>query len=287
MPCVKCFLEIIRPLNSFIIGLAILLGGILVTPYPTSEILFPLLLACTSGIIISSAGNVINDYVDREIDKINAPHRPIPSGRMPPQTALMYFAILVIIGNIITVFVNLVVFITGLFASILLIVYSIRLKREGIFGNLCIAILASLTFFFGGSAVGKIIKIFFPSLFAFLITLGREILKGVEDYYGDSTFNIKTLAVLFGTRKASIVAISIFAFIVIISPIPVILGFFGLPCLLLGLIVDCFLIISSLKLISGDQRKINLARRLSKYAMLIGILAFFLDTIFNWWFYAT
>ena len=48
---------------------------------------------------ITGAGNVINDYYDREIDAINQPSRPIPSGKISPGHARIYAVFLFLAGN--------------------------------------------------------------------------------------------------------------------------------------------------------------------------------------------
>ncbi|MFM7902862.1 MAG: UbiA family prenyltransferase, partial [Bacteroidota bacterium] len=44
------------------------------------------------------------------------------------------------------------------------------------------------------------------AVFAFLLSLSREIIKSCEDMEGDAAYGIRTLAVVAGTRFASIIA---------------------------------------------------------------------------------
>ncbi|MGQ4915794.1 MAG: geranylgeranylglycerol-phosphate geranylgeranyltransferase, partial [Candidatus Asgardarchaeia archaeon] len=268
------FMKLTRPVNSLIIGLAILLGGLLVLKSCTISNILTLLLTCISGILIASAGHVINDYVDFEIDCINAPYRPLPSGVISKRQALLFFFALIVIGNVLTLLINSLTFVIGLVASILLVAYSTHLKRSGFLGNLSIASLAALTFLFGGSSVVVSYVIVFPAIFAFFLTLGREILKGVEDLEGDKKYNVQTLAVHYGPKKAAIISIFLFSIVILISPFPWIFGYFNRIYLILALLVDIFLIISAVYLFSLKDEKIKFARKLSKLAMLTGILAF-------------
>ena len=70
------FFSIIRPLNSFVAGLAAIVAYLIAT----GTIVFGVILLMAVVVLITAAGNVINDYYDAEIDKINRPERPIPSG---------------------------------------------------------------------------------------------------------------------------------------------------------------------------------------------------------------
>jgi len=76
-------LAITRPVNCLVAGLAALLGYIVATGtlVPFALILFPVVFA------ITAAGNVFNDLCDLEIDRINRPDRPLPSGKVSPRAA--------------------------------------------------------------------------------------------------------------------------------------------------------------------------------------------------------
>jgi geranylgeranylglycerol-phosphate geranylgeranyltransferase len=70
--------------NCAMAGIAVLIGfivagGLLQLHYTV------LALAVVSAFLITGAGNAINDYYDRNADKKNAPHRPIPT-RIPGST---------------------------------------------------------------------------------------------------------------------------------------------------------------------------------------------------------
>ncbi|NLL10626.1 MAG: UbiA family prenyltransferase, partial [Methanomicrobiales archaeon] len=89
------YISIIRPVNAVVAGLAGILATIIATGSVPAEFFFIFLIILT----ITGAGNVINDYYDREIDAINQPSRPIPSGKISPGHARIYAVFLFLAGN--------------------------------------------------------------------------------------------------------------------------------------------------------------------------------------------
>ena len=104
-------------------------------------------LIIISVMFISSAGHAINDVVDKDIDAINKPYRPIPSGIVTSEEAKIFACALFSAGVIIAFFVSVFSLVIASFASLLLYVYAVHLKRRGFLGNLTIALLAFLTLF--------------------------------------------------------------------------------------------------------------------------------------------
>ncbi|RAP54232.1 MAG: geranylgeranylglycerol-phosphate geranylgeranyltransferase, partial [Methanosphaera sp. rholeuAM130] len=89
------YIEILRPANAIMASIAVLLMAIISHTY-NMEIALGALAVC----IATGAGNTINDYYDYEIDKVNKPDRPIPSGRISLKNALHYSLILFTIATI-------------------------------------------------------------------------------------------------------------------------------------------------------------------------------------------
>ena len=77
----KDFLTIIRPINSLMIGFAVIVGEVLaLNSLPNLNLM---ILGFLTGFLISSSSMVFNDYFDLEVDRVNVPNRPLPSGRIP------------------------------------------------------------------------------------------------------------------------------------------------------------------------------------------------------------
>ncbi|NGN70494.1 UbiA family prenyltransferase, partial [Streptomyces sp. A7024] len=56
------------------------------------------LLAAGASLCLYEAGMALNDYADRDVDAIERPHRPLPSGRISPGAALVAAAGLTAVG---------------------------------------------------------------------------------------------------------------------------------------------------------------------------------------------
>ncbi|MQK95647.1 UbiA family prenyltransferase, partial [Escherichia coli] len=86
-----------------------------------------LILPIAVVVLIAAGGYVINDYYDAEIDLINKPFRPIPSGRVSKVEALILSLILMSLGIAFSYYVGLISFTYAVFNAVLLILYSRRL----------------------------------------------------------------------------------------------------------------------------------------------------------------
>ncbi|MGQ4832562.1 MAG: geranylgeranylglycerol-phosphate geranylgeranyltransferase [Candidatus Asgardarchaeia archaeon] len=279
----KAYFEVIRLSNSLIIALSMTLGYFIAMSSLSVSYIPKLIILYISGFLISAGGHVINDFADWKIDLINKPYRPIPSGRLSLKAAILYSVLLFSLGLLFSYFLSILAFIIATFSVALLIAYSFKFKKEGFIGNLTIAMLAALTFIYGGAALNVCYKVIYPAYFALIMTLGREILKGVEDFEGDSKFNVKTLAVLKGQSFACKVSALLFILIIGSSLVPYIFKEFSFVYLLIAVLgVDSIMFICAKNLLLGCSKKIVFTRKISKIAMLLGILAFLLDSIVRW-----
>ena len=163
------------------------------------------ILATLATSLNTAAANAWNDYRDIEIDKINQPHRALPAGLISPQTAWIFSLVLTGLSLLLAAFVNLPAFIVAILSSILLYIYSWRLKSTVLVGNATVATISALSAVFGGIAAGNA----WPSLWLALIIataiMGREVLKTLADYEGDLRQHCRTIATAWGKRKARVV----------------------------------------------------------------------------------
>ncbi len=77
---IKGLLRIIRPVNCIIMSFAVLVGASL-TGLDNLNWL-SLLYGALTSFTLTGAAMAVNDYYDYDIDKINEPMRPIPSGEV-------------------------------------------------------------------------------------------------------------------------------------------------------------------------------------------------------------
>ncbi|KCZ73445.1 4-hydroxybenzoate polyprenyltransferase-like prenyltransferase [Candidatus Methanoperedens nitroreducens] len=274
------YLDIGRPLTSVMIGLAVLTSALIGAGGDADEYTLPIFLGFTIAFLFGIAGNAINDYLDRENDKINHPDRPIPSGKLKPGQALNFAIIFFIISLVLSLLLSLMVGYAALMvviaALVFQIAYELRFKHEKIIGNMIIGSQTALAFVFGGVVVGQSLITGIIAIAVFLSISGREIVKDIEDVKGD--IDRKTLPIMIGVKRAGIVAALLILLAVLISPIPYYpLYQFGWEYLSVVLIAD-LLFIGSIPVIFKNAK---LARKMLKFAMLIAILAFITGAIFR------
>ncbi len=288
------FIEILRVHNLFVSAMATLLGFESVYVIVGRDVAFnPVVLTLSTVVVvlIAAGGYVINDYYDAEIDLINKPSRPIPSGRVSRTEALTLSLLLIFLGVVISSYIGVISFMYAVFNATLLILYSKRLKKEGFAGNLAISTASANSIIYGGLTLSEVCSdltlvkyTLIPATYAFVFTLMREIIKGIEDVTGDLRVGVKTLAITRGVKQASKISIILMLLIVLFSPYPYISGVYGTTYLILVLITDVLLIYSALKLgrttAESDIIKASSAlRSYTKVAMFLGITAFLVDLI--------
>ncbi len=274
MEAVKGSLELMRLLNGFMVAVAVLVGalasGLLYHPINTT-------IAILAAFCTATSGYILNDWKDVEIDKINVPHRAIPSGKISKNTALILSIAFMVVGDVIIWFTNLESILIIMIGSGLIAAYSLWLKKAGFAGNIVVAILTGFCLLVGGASVGHMEMAIWPALLAFSLNVGREIMKGIDDYEGDKAEGAKTLAVRWGNRRASYVGVAFLSITVIISPFPFTLGLYNILYLILALIVDGILIVDCILILRTPTSEMgHKVKRTIKFAAFIGLLAFLL-----------
>jgi geranylgeranylglycerol-phosphate geranylgeranyltransferase len=159
----------------------------------------------------------------------------------------------------------------------LLYCYEIFFKNQGFVGNIVVAFLSSMSFTFGGIAVGNPFASLLLSVLTFFLFTGREILKDVQDVKGDlSTRN--TLPMRIGEKKAVLVASVLLIATILLSPLPFILHQLGIGYLIIIIMVDVliiYVIIQNLKDLRNTEKSVSLTR----VAAAIGVIAIILGVV--------
>ena len=215
--------RIIRPINSVMVGLAVLVGVAIGGRSLFTISIIELSLSFITGFFLSGSAMAINDYYDREIDAVNEPSRPIPSGEVEPHVALVFSIVLCLFGLGAAYMTSLHNLAIAILASVAMIVYSTAGKKTGLPGNLIVSACIALPFVYGGviSNTGNLSYALLVALIAFLSNTGREVTKGIVDMEGDEASGIKTLAVSNGPRSASRFAVLCYISAIFVSLAPV------------------------------------------------------------------
>lgn len=272
---VSAYFLIARPLNSLITFLVIVVASIISIEESFSEI--KILLAALSGALTAMAGNVINDYFDINIDKINKPQRVLPSGQISLKEAFTFYIILSVLALVVSSFININAFIIVFTAAVFLFFYSYQLKKISLVGNIIVSFLTGLAFIYGGIAVNNVVAAIIPAVFALLINFIREIIKDMEDLEGDKQQGTETYPAIYGFKKAKIIVVFITIVLIIFTLYPFVINLYAIEYFLIIMIFVNPLLVYINKSLLGDDsiKNLNKLSNLLKLNMVIGLAAIF------------
>lgn len=202
-------LKITRVHNLLYIAATQYLVAVFLSNHPSQwkkVILDPyLFLIIISTNMIAAAGYIINDYYDVKIDYINRPDKVVVGKYLKRRIALAVHSILNFTGIGLGFLVHWKIGLINFACTFVLWLYSNHLKRLPLIGNISIALLTSAALLVIGlyyQTNNELIYMY--ALFAFSISLIREIIKDMEDLQGDINFGSRTLPITWGIRKTKI-----------------------------------------------------------------------------------
>jgi len=229
------FLLSIRPANLLIIGCTQILiyflffHSIDIANFSSKWVLSPpkIYLFSLVTICIAASGYIINDYVDFHSDIKNKKRNGFPNR----YSNLKYYLGIILIGFIISVWFasqmdNPLLAIIYLLAVAGLFVYSTHLKKTVLFGNVTVSLFSSGVLWILLFAEDNLLNelpiekekhireaVWLFCIFAFLVSMVREIVKDVEDINGDHANGYNTLPIRYGVQSSKYIAL---AFVVVL-----------------------------------------------------------------------
>lgn len=289
------FLKIIRPINLIIVAFTmILVFYFLINPITTLFISnINLAILIFSVVCITASGNIINDIYDVDCDKVNKPEKVFITSYNISSYRLYYYILntIGIFGGIYLSVISGYVYLSFIFiiASILLWLYSYSFKRIAVLGNLVVALLSSVSiilplimnFAFYGNLALVLSKdgyaVIVLSVFGFLVSFSREIIKDIEDISGDSKAGFKTLPIVLGISNAKFTSL-IFQIVTIVLLILVGYYLYIFEKYLLLLYIVAFMITPQIVLIkkvigAKEKEEYKSTSNFFKITMLLGILS--------------
>ena len=273
------FFTLTRPTNSFVAGLAAMVAYLIDTGTIIPATLFLFVIV----VMITAAGNAINDFFDAEIDAINRPDRPIPSGAVSRGAARGFAVILFLTGILLSFFTNSLCIGITILNSFILLAYAKKLKSTPLSGNIAVAYLSASIFLFGGALNGwdGLIRIIPIAAITFFAMLSRELLKDAEDVEGDRAGGADTVPIRIGIKKTTEFALITAVLAVVASFIP----YFWWGAWYLGgiIAVDIIIIIAALRGLNCETPacvKASMASSLLKAGMFASLVVFCLSAVF-------
>ena len=172
-----------------------------------------------SGPLLTGYTQTINDYYDREIDAINEPYRPIPSGAISiPQVLTQIWVLL--LGGIGVAYgldrwaghefpIITALAIGGSFVSYIYSAPPLKLKQNGWLGNYALgASYIALPWWAGQALFGSLDwKIVVLTLVYSMAGLGIAVVNDFKSVEGDRTLGLQSLPVMFGIEKAALICV--------------------------------------------------------------------------------
>lgn len=255
---IKGLLRLFRFELPFSAGVCVVMGQLFALGKFAS--LLTTLLGFGAVFFISASILILNDYIDIETDKINAPHRPIPARLVTPMEALVLSIIVLLIGIILSSLINIIALLCSILLFIVGFLYNWKFKKSGLPGNLMVSFSVGMTFVFGSISVGLPLNkiVLFFSLIAMLIDLGEEIANDAMDIRGDTLINSNSIAIKYGQGIALNMSVYIFLFVVILTSLPFFINWFPIVYLFPFIVMDTIIIYSSVKILRSGievQRK--------------------------------
>ena len=260
-------------------------------------------LLSLSSVLIAAAGNIINDYFDLNIDRINKPDKVVVDTVIPRRRVILWHLVLSIAGILMGFYIDWhtpVKFLglANIAAVLLLFFYSASLKKKFLVGNVLISLLTAwvilvitycetnhlLDVFRKDSPLqaDKLSRLtFLYAGFAFMISLIREVVKDMEDIGGDRRYGCKTMPIVWGLNATKVfVAVWLVVLIVVLILVQLYVMQFGwwlwisaFYCLVAIIVPLCIVFKKLIKASTADD--FHGISSLIKIAMLTGILSMF------------
>lgn len=221
-------------------------------------------LATIAAVALAIFANAFNDWRDVDIDRVAHPSRPLPSGELPPRSAVALASAAAALALAASALSSAGFAAASAAVLALMTLYSTHLKRSGLAGNVTVALLASLPFVYGAWAAFAPLAA--APLFALAAPLhfARELAKDLDDASGDRLARA-TLPLTCGTAAtrtlfaaAIVIFLGVLAALIVRRPL---LGVLVVPAL-------CLCALATRRIVGGEPG----GPRLLKAAMVLAIV---------------
>jgi chlorophyll synthase len=216
----KIRLQLMKPITWIPLMWGVLCGAASSGDFTWSieNVLRSLLCMLMSGPLLTGYTQTINDYYDREIDAINEPYRPIPSGAIPLNQVVAQIWILLLggigVATILDVtaghsdFIITKLAVGGAFLAYIYSAPPLKLKQNGWLGNYALgASYIALPWWAGHALYGTLNwTVVAVTLFYSLAGLGIAVVNDFKSVEGDRELGLKSLPVMFGVQNAALIS---------------------------------------------------------------------------------
>jgi 4-hydroxybenzoate polyprenyltransferase len=214
----RLWLELSRPFTLVAPALGVVSGAVTAAgaaprePWST-DLLFYTALGALMAATLNAGNNALNQIYDLDIDRINKPKRPLPSGRIGIREAWLFTVATYVIALLLAWFVapggRHECFWIVVAATVATFIYScppLRTKRRGIWANVTIAVPRGVLLKVAGWSCVKTIygvEPWFIGMIFGLFLLGASTTKDFADMEGDARGGCRTLPIIYGVKRAA------------------------------------------------------------------------------------
>jgi 4-hydroxybenzoate polyprenyltransferase len=203
---------LVAPALGFVSGAATAYGAAPRESWDPSLLIYPV-IGLTMAAVLNAASNALNQIYDLDIDRINKPKRPLPSGRLSVHDARAFtiatYAIALVLAWLVAPHGRHECFWLVFVAMICTYIYSVpplRTKRLGMWANVTIAVPRGVLLKVAGwSSIKTIVGSepwYIGAIFG-LFLLGASTTKDFADMEGDARGGCRTLPIIYGVRRAA------------------------------------------------------------------------------------
>jgi 4-hydroxybenzoate polyprenyltransferase len=269
-------LQGVRIGNGVIAGLGFLLGATALPYFPTT---LYICMGIGSTLCLLFAGNLQNDFLDMQVDKVSHSKRPLITGIL--SLAVCKYAVLFLytIGVLLPLFYGSILL--TLYTLLLVLIihqYNIQWKKEPWMGNIIVAFLCSAPIYYV-EAFWIPYHTGYAMTFAFLTTWAREIIKDIQDIPGDILVQRKTLPIVYGSPFAQKVVGLLFLLVLALVGFSLWSSFYSLK---FGVLAIFTILLPTLWILHGLFRQSpnwNRLHKQIKWLMLSGTFSLFLEQL--------
>ncbi|MBC8042636.1 MAG: chlorophyll synthase ChlG [Rhizobacter sp.] len=165
-----------------------------------------------TGPLLTGTCQMLNDYFDRDLDTLNEPTRPIPAGDITLKGATILISVWTTLSIGVAFLINKFVVVHSILGIINAHLYSanpIKLKKRLWAGNIIVAFsylvypwLSGEVAYRGEITLGSVIV----AMCYFIASTGTMTVNDFKSIEGDTRVGIRTLPVVYGERRAAIIA---------------------------------------------------------------------------------
>ncbi len=286
---IKAILELLRLEHGLMLILAVSSGAIISVRDILSISIGKLIFSFFTVLFLEASTFALNDFYDIEIDRRNNRlDRPLVRGDISPRIALILFYVLFVAGIVFSFFVNFPSFIIAMFTGLVGVLYDVKLKKIKLVGNFYIAYAMAIPFIFGSVSVTGIhsfsSSVFLLAFIAFVAGFGREIMKDIMDFEGDSSSGVISFPSHFGIDKAKKLVAILYLVAILLSFLPFsfelfIPYYFDWYYLGFVLVADILFLYTIYKILFDVNIDFKMHRKLTLLSLLIGLVAFLIGSL--------